>query len=201
MIYGIAWVIWKILRTLSFPLKVQGKENVPAKGACIFASNHLSYLDPMIIGGCFPRRVSYLAKDSLFKNKLFGFFLNGVGAFPVKRDTADIGAIKEALKRLKAGCPLVLFPEGTRLTSQKEIQAGVALIAVKSGVPVVPVYLKGSNQVLPPGAKFLKRCPVSVTFGAPKIYSKEISYPKIAAQIMQEIYGDMHLPFNEREIL
>ena len=188
MIYGIAWVIWEILRTLAFPLKVQGRENVPAQGACIFASNHLSYLDPMIIGGCFSRYISYMAKDSLFKNKVFAFFLKGVGAFPVKRESSDIGAIKEALKRLKAGCPLVLFPEGTRLTSQKEIHPGVAFIAAKSGAPVVPVYIKGSDQVLPPGAKFLRRFPVSVSFGPPKIYSKETSYEEVADRIMKEIY-------------
>ena len=193
MIYGIAWVIWKILRTLSFPVKVQGKENVPAKGVCIFASNHLSYLDPMIIGERFPRYISYMAKDSLFKNKVFAFFLNGVGAFPVKRESSDIGAIKEALKRLRAGSPLVLFPEGTRLTSQKEIHPGIALIAVKSGVPVVPVYLQGSDHVLAPGAQFLKRHPVSVSFGPSKIYSKEISYDEIADQIMKEIYLMKHL--------
>ncbi len=188
MIYGIAWVIWKILRTLSFPLKVQGKGNVPRGGAFILASNHLSYLDPMIIGECFPRYISYMAKESLFKNKLFAFFLNGVGAFPVKRETADIGAIKEALKRLKAGCPLVLFPEGTRLTSRKEIHPGAALIAVKSGVPVVPVYLKGSNRVLAPGAQFLRRSSVSISFGPPKVYSKENSYEEIAHRIMKEIH-------------
>lgn len=187
MIYGIAWILWKIFRTLSFPLKVLGKENVPRKGACIFASNHSSYLDPMIIGGCFPRYISYMAKDSLFKNKLFAFFLNGVGAFPVKRDSADISAIKEALKRLKKGFPLVVFPEGTRLSSQKEIHSGAAFIAAKSGIPVIPVYIKGSDRVRPPGAKFLKRYPVSVSFGLPKIYSKEISYEEIAKQIMQEI--------------
>ena len=189
MIYAIAWIIWKIFRTLSFPVKIQGKENVPAKGACIFASNHLSYLDPMIIGGCFPRYISYMAKASLFKNKVFAFFLKGVGAFPVKRDFADIGAVKEALKRLKAGCPLVLFPEGTRLAAQKQNHPGIAFIAAKSGVPVVPVYLKGSDQVLPAGAKFLRRSPVSVSFGPPKIYSKEISYNEIADQIMKEIYS------------
>lgn len=188
MIYGIAWVLWEIFQTLSFPLKVLGKENVPREGVCIFASNHSSYLDPMIIGGCFPRYISYMAKDSLFKNKLFGFLLNGVGAFPVKRDSADIGAIKEALKRLKKGFPLVVFPEGTRLASQKEVHPGVAFIAAKSGIPVVPVYIKGSDQVLPPGAKFLKRCLVSISFGPPKIYSKENSYEEIADQIMREIH-------------
>ena len=185
--YGIAWVIWKILSGLAFPLKLYGKGNVPSKGVFIFASNHLSYLDPMIIGGCFPRRISYMAKDSLFKNKLFAFFLKKVGAFPVKRESADIAAVKEALKRLKAGCPLVLFPEGTRLSSKKQIHPGVALIAVKSGVPVVPVYLKGSDQVLPPGAKFLRRRPVSIFFGQPKIYSKQISYDEIADQILRKI--------------
>lgn len=189
MIYGIAWVIWNFLRILSFPLQVQGKENVPQKGAVIFASNHLSYLDPMIIGGCFPRYISYMAKDSLFKNKVFAFFLNGVGAFPVKRESADIGAIKEAFARLKSGSPLVLFPEGSRLSSQKETHPGIALIAAKSGVPVVPVYLEGSDRVLPPGAKFLRRRRVSVSFGSPRIYSKETSYEEIADCIMQEIHS------------
>ncbi len=189
MIYTIAWCLWHILRIISFPLKIRGKENTPQQGAFILASNHLSYLDPMTIGGCFPRRISYMAKESLFKNKIFAFILNSVGAFPVKKETGDIGAIKEALKRLKMGCPLVLFPEGTRISTQKQNYPGVAFIAAKSGVPVVPVCIQGSDQVLPSGKKFLRRRPVSVSFGKPQVYAKENSYQEIADCIMKEIHS------------
>ena len=187
MIYPIAWVIWNILRAISFPLKIHGKKNIPKHGAFILASNHLSYADPNIVGGCLARRLSYMAKESLFRNKFFGFILTQVGAFPVKRETGDIGAIKEALKRLKLGCPLLLFPEGTTMSTHKQNYPGVAFIAAKSGVPVVPVYVKGSDQVLPLGRKFFRRRPVSVTFGKSQIYSKESSYQEIADRIMREI--------------
>ena len=194
MIYPIAWVLWNILRAISFPLEVYGKENVPRHGAFILASNHLSYADPNIIGGCLPRRLSYMAKESLFRNNFFGFLLTQVGTLPVKRETGDIGAIKEALKRLKLGCPLVLFPEGTTMSVNKQNYPGVAFIAVKSGVPVVPVYVKGSDQVLPAGTKFFRRRPVSVTFGKPRVYSKENSYQEIADRIMREIQSANPFP-------
>lgn len=189
MIYWIGYVFWKMLGFIFYPISVSGFQNLPQNTSYILASNHLSNMDPMLIGLACRRRISYLAKEELFKNKLFAWLLYHVGAFPVKRDSADIGAIKEALKRLKSGCPLVIFPEGTRqpVAEGNEVQAGISLIAVKSGVPVVPVFIRDSDKVMPKGARFLKRYMVKIIFGEPEQYTKKDSYPQIALKIMGKI--------------
>ena len=112
-----------------------------------------------------------------------------MGAFPVKRDSADTGAIKEALKRLKEGCALILFPEGTRKAGLegKKLHPGIGLIALKGTAPVIPAYIDGSDKVLPPGAKFFKHHPVKIYFGKPLYFSQAESYPEIAQRIMTEI--------------
>src|SRR3989338_365801 len=114
MVYWIAHVLFVIVSKLIFPIKVKGREYIPAQNSFILASNHLSNLDPMILGLASRRRLSYIAKESLFKNKIFGVILHQVGAFPIKREAADFRAIRETLRRLKKGSPIVIFPEGTR---------------------------------------------------------------------------------------
>ena len=187
MIYWIGYLFWKTASWIFFPLTIKGLENIPPQGGCIIAGNHLSYLDPMIIGLCFRRRLSYVARDSLFKNRIFRFFLHGVGALPIRKSSSDVSAIKEILKRLKGGCPVVIFPEGTRLKERKGIHAGVGLIAVKSALPVVPAFIHGSDKVLGPGAKFPRRHSVTVIFGKSKTYTNQTPYPDIARQIIQEV--------------
>ena len=190
MIYWIGYFFWSICSFLFFPIRVIGRENLP-RGACILASNHISNLDPMIIGLVTGRRTSYMAKDSLFK-KGFAWVLYAVGAYPVKRGSADIGSIRESLRRLERGEPLVLFPEGTR---KKKVGAalaphpGISLIAVKSGCLVVPVFIRNSDKVLPPGAKFLRRHALEVIVGQGTIYRKTSSMEDIASQIVKEIYS------------
>lgn len=171
-----------------FPCRVEGLANLP-RGGFIFASNHVSNLDPMLIGISSRRRLSYMAKDSLFKNSFFSWVLHQVGAFPVKRGSADVGAMREALKRLKSGCPVVVFPEGTRRKSeaQAKAHAGIGFLALKSGLPVVPVFIRDADKVLPPGSKFPRRHLIKVRFGAPVTYSKQDPYPLIADQILRQI--------------
>ena len=190
MIYWIAYVITKFVALIFFPRRVIGFENLPKKGGFIVASNHLSYLDPQIIGMCMWRRFSYVAKDSLFKNEFASFILHQVGAFPIKRDTSDFRGIREILRRLKMGCPVVIFPEGTRGVGgrAKKPQQGIGLVAVKSKVPVIPCFVSGSDKVLPPGAKFFKRHLVTVTFGKPMHFSEDQSYSTIASLIVDQIY-------------
>ena len=187
MIYWIGYCFWKFLGIFFYPITLHGAENIPRLGAYIFASNHLSNMDPMLIGLCVRCRLSYFAKDTLFKNKFLSFILFQVGAFPVKRHSADIGAVREALARLKSGCPLVVFPEGSRHIEKKEIQSGIAFIAVKSGVPVIPVFIKGSDKLMGTGTKFLKRQSISIYFGHPRIYTQNEAYPDIAQSIMADI--------------
>ena len=189
MIYWIAYSFLKLLSLIFYPLEVSGREYLPGKGGFILASNHISNMDPFIVGLATKRKLSYMAKDSLFKNKILRVLLKKVEAFPVKRETPDFGALKQTLIRLKGGWPVVLFPEGTRKKSvaKQEIQSGVGFVAVKSAVPVVPVFIEDSDKVLPPGRKILRRHRVKVRFGKPLIFQKGQSYPEVAGQIMKEI--------------
>lgn len=189
MIYWIAHGIVTVLSKILCPVKVIGFENVPSQGNVILASNHVSNLDPMIIGLACSKRLSYVAKESLFKNSVFSFFLHQVGAFPIRRESSDIGAIKEALKRLKQGGRIVIFPSGTRMTkaAENKVQPGIALLAVKSRATVLPTFIQGSDKVLPAGSKCIKPGPITVVFGKPVEYTGMESYQAMADRIMQEI--------------
>lgn len=191
MLYWIGYYFWTALGILFYPRTLHGVENVPRKGPCIIASNHQSNMDPMLLGISFNRPISYFAKEELFKNKFFAWVLYQVGAFPVKRGKGDVGAIKETLKRLKKGSPVVIFPGGTRQLKHDtdQVQEGIALLAVKSGVPVLPTHIKGSDKLLPKGASFLSRQQITITFGEPKVYTKKESYAQIAREIMKDIHN------------
>ena len=190
MIYWIAHALWLIVSKIFFPIKVRGLKNIPSRGGFILASNHLSNLDPMILGLASGRRLNYMAKESLFRNKAFKFILKKVGAYSVKRNAADVRAIKETLKRLERG-GVVIFPEGTRKSGEgsKSIHGGIGLLAVKSGVPVIPVIIRGSDKVMPPGSRFIKYAKVNVRFGRPTRFITQESYQDIAGKIMNDIYS------------
>jgi 1-acyl-sn-glycerol-3-phosphate acyltransferase len=136
-------------------LEVEGWENVPS-GACLFASNHQSMVDPPLIGSCLPREISYIARRSLFYNPLFGAVIRACNSIPVDRGEADVGAIRAALGALADNRGLLIFPEGTRSFDGviKEPKAGAGLLACKSGVPVVPIHIRGARDILPRGAYF-----------------------------------------------
>ena len=189
MFYWFSFYIVKMLGAIFSPRTIIGKENIPQEGAFIVASNHVSNLDPFLIGLSLRRRTSYMAKDILFRNKILKCMLQAVEAFPVRRGSADVWALRETLRRLKRGLPVVMFPEGTRQTSttEKKIQSGIGFLAVKSNAPVVPVHIDGSDKVLPPGAKYPKRHRVTISFGKPLVFSKEQPYSEIVTHVMNEI--------------
>lgn len=189
MFYWTAYYILKFLSKIFLPFRVYGLENIPAQGAFLFTSNHVSNLDPLLLGMSIPRKISYMAKDSLFKNKVLGFILRKGNAFSVKRGTSDIGAMKEALKRLKSGSPLLLFPEGTRTLdiTKRKIQPGVGFLAAKSRAPVVPVKIIGSDKALPAGSKWIKRHPIKIVIGKAITFDNKYSYSQIAFQIIEAV--------------
>ncbi len=190
MIYWIGFFIVKVLEKFYFPTKYVGVGQLPSS-SFILVSNHISNLDPFILGTCRRRRFSFVAKDSLFKNKLGGFIMHEFGAVPIKRDTSDFRAIREILRRVKRGDALVVFPEGTRGAGDraKKVQAGVGLIALKAGVPVVPAFIAGSDKSLAPGSKWFKRHPIKVVFGKPVQFSDSDSYIEVARKIMDQVYN------------
>lgn len=140
--YSVLKFLGKIFCKIVFFVRIEGKENIP-DGAVIIAANHTSVLDAPMILQVTRRPMRTMGKAELFKNKLFGAILRAAGAFPVERGTNDITAIKTALRTLKEGGVFAIFPTGTRVKDGESADAksGVALIALKSGAPVVPVAI------------------------------------------------------------
>lgn len=149
-------------------LFVRGEENVPKHGPVLFVANHVSYLDPPAIGDASPRRVVFMGKKELFDIKPLGWLLRGVDAFPVRRGEADRSAVKNTLAMLRENRAVCIFPEGGRQTSGElgEAEHGAALFALKTGCPVVPVYVEGTNKALDNRGR-LHRARVVVAFGTP----------------------------------
>lgn len=126
-----------------FKVRVEGEENIPLDGGCMICANHISFWDPVMLMVYLTRPVTFMAKAELFKIPVLSSILKAVKAFPVKRGTGDIGAVKAALKALKEENVLGIFPTGTRekKADKLEVKAGIALIAAKAGTKVVPVYI------------------------------------------------------------
>lgn len=157
------------------------------------ACNHVSYLDPIVFGCACPRFLSFMARDTLFKGRYFGWLLMRVRAFPLRRNAADFGAMKEALRRLRQGEGLLLFPEGTRTVGGKlgRGQAGVGFLARKSGVPVVPAFVRGTDIALSKADKKLRRASITVWFGEPLAISAASgeSDEEFAGRVMDRVMG------------
>ena len=188
--YSIFRAICALVIMTLFRLKATGKENIPKKGGFLIASNHASYLDPVAIGVACPRRLHYMARHDLFKNALFARILKYSCAFPVKRKSADSGALKEAMRRLKNGEGLLVFPEGGRQTDVhlSAPEAGVGFLAAKSGVPVIPAFISGTDRAWPRNAKFIKVATnISVHFGKQIYIEGRMPYQDIARKIMENI--------------
>jgi len=189
MVYLISRALAVLLAKILFRIKVRGKKNIPQKGSFILASNHLSYLDPGLVGVACPRKLNYMARHDLFSNPLFSWWLYKVGVFPVKRESIDSSALKEAIRYLKNGNPLLVFPEGTRGTegSFLEPQPGIGFLATKADVPVIPAFVKGSSRALAKGAKFIRLHKISVYFGQQIFIERRMPYQEIAQKIMESI--------------
>jgi len=130
-----------------------------------------------------------MAKEELFRGTLIFSFLSRVGAFPVKRDSADLCALKEAMNRVKKGGALVLFTEGSRRfdNGSAEPYPGIGFLVAKLNVPVIPAFIKGTQIALPKGAKFIKPTKISVHFGREILIERRMPYQDIAGFIMENI--------------
>jgi 1-acyl-sn-glycerol-3-phosphate acyltransferase len=172
-----------------FRFQAIGTEYIPKSGAFLLACNHTSLLDPLFLGAASSRRLNYMAKEELFNNFLLSFCLRKLGVFPVKRNSHDVGAVREALRRLKAGKPLLVFPEGQRSRNGdiSEVQPGIAMLALHASVPVLPAFIKGSKEALARGSRFVRPKKVKVYFGKPFYINKTQSYHEIAKYIRMKI--------------
>lgn len=164
-LYAFAKVTLTALFRSVWRLRVEGTEHMPMDEPLILACNHVSYLDPPLLGCASPRTVKYMAKSELFRIPLLGPLITALHAFPVERGKGDVAAIRTAVKELERGGCVGIFPEGTRVKEGEERppQAGVAFLAYLARARVVPAAITNSNQ-----AKRL--APITVRFGRPMAF-------------------------------
>jgi 1-acyl-sn-glycerol-3-phosphate acyltransferase len=197
MLYALLKPLIRLFFRLFCRLETRGREHVPPSGAALLVSNHLSVLDPPLIGVAAPRPLTFLAKAELFEIPLFGRLIRAVNARPVRREGGDAAALRAALRILENGGALLMFPEGTRREEGAlgPPRGGAGMLAALSGVPVVPVYVSGSGHAWPRGRRFPRPGKVTVTFGAPLSFArgagagKKERYEMIGREMMAAIAG------------
>ena len=175
-------------------MTVEGRENVPSEGIFILAPTHRSILDTPIASGVTRRRMRFMGADKYWKNNAFGRLLTALGGFPVSRGTADREALKRSIAVLQGGEPLVLFPEGERKVGPivQPLFDGATYIAVKAGVPIIPVGIGGSERAMPKGAKFIRPRKLYVVVGKPIQAATHAKSPKDQRDAARQLTIDLH---------
>jgi 1-acyl-sn-glycerol-3-phosphate acyltransferase len=200
VLFGLIWFFFKIL----FRYKAFNKEQlekIPAEKGFIFAGNHSSYLDPVFVMAVMrPRAIRYISKEEfLLINPALTRVAAWCGVFPVKRNTADMSAVKRAVRMLKRGELVGIFPEGTRMRfagQESTYHEGIALIAQLAKVPVVPLYIDGAGRICPEGKRLFRLPKVTVRFGEPLSLEdsqfidleKDERYKAFTEEVMRRVY-------------
>jgi len=184
--YRFFWLFTWPFISLLYPRKTVGRENIP-EGPALVCANHSSGVDPFLMayGAGVGRQIHFMAKAELFRIPVIAPILRSIGTFPVDR-AGGAGAIKEAMKYLKAGKKVGIFPEGTRFSAEGESEAkiGAVRLATKMGVPVVPVYIPRKKQ------KFRRQ---RIVFGEPYMIEVDrktatsADYETLAGEMMEKI--------------
>src|SRR6266478_6208143 len=161
--------VWWFCRIL-FKVEFRGVDNIPRDGACIITPNHVTYADPIWITIPMPRRIFYMAWDKPFRIPVLGLMMRMFGAFPVNLDVAaDASAQREAIELLQKGRVLVMFPEGGRTRTGKlmPFKMGAFRLALAHGVPIVPVSIRGADEIWPVGRMLPRPGHLTITYHPP----------------------------------
>lgn len=200
MVYSIACRVLQLSISLGNNLRIYNRHFEPTEGSAIYICNHQSFLDPVMMGMALKRPMNFMARDSLFRIPLLGRFIKKVYSFPVRRGTADLGAMKEAMRRLKSGGQLAVFAEGTRTDDGhiKPFLPGVAMLAQRAARWTIPVLIDGAYEAWPRSQKFPGRGNINVIYGRP-IPQKETrkydsgDFVEHMRQILIEMQNDIRL--------
>ncbi|GEM_PF-620558 len=169
-------LIGRPLFRLLFSVEYYGVENIPGEGAVILAGNHPSYLDPVLVGLPVERTIYFMAWDALFKVPLLGWFIRKLGAFPVDiRKGKGESAYREAVRVLREGLALGIFPEGQRSEQgpMGELRTGVARMAIETGATIVPITIGGASRAWPKWRLLPKPAKIIVRYHAPIVIAEE----------------------------
>ena len=189
MISGIAMLFWR--------LRVLHKERWPTEGGGLLCANHQSFLDPPLIGSSCPKRMNFLARKTLFDHPVLGWVIGWLDAIPLERDGLGIGGLKEALRRLKGGELVLIFPEGTRSRDGElqPLQPGFCALARRGKVPILPVAIDGPYHVWPRHQKLPGLAPITIVVGEPiSLETIEVSTDK---ELVERVASGIRAAFEE----
>lgn len=195
--YRISSGIFRGLLRLFCRFEAHGLEQVPRTGGCILVANHVSFLDPPVLGCAIRHRtLHFMARASLFRFPVLGSWLREVGVIPLRPEGGDVGALRTGVRVLRAGGALGLFPEGTRSPDGRlhAAKGGVGFLVAHGKVPVVPAYISGSYRAWPRGRRLPRPAKITVTYGPPIPYERirewktgDDAYHRIADHVMEAI--------------
>ncbi len=174
--YSLLYVLSRLFGVLFYRLRLAGQENEPLTGGGLVCANHQSFLDPILVGITFRRRLNFLARETLFKVPLFGTLIRFLDAIPLDLNGSGLGGLKETLRRLKDEEFVLIFPEGTRTRDGEmlPLKPGFCGVARRGKVPLIPVGIDGAYQAWPRHAKLPRLGRISIVMGVP-ISPEEVS--------------------------
>jgi 1-acyl-sn-glycerol-3-phosphate acyltransferase len=197
---------------LMFQTRAYNHNKIPRKGGFLLLCNHQSFLDPMLTAIPVTRQCCFAARDTLFKPSALAWLIRSFNAIPIKRDRANLTAMRLCIDRLKAGYGLILYPEATRTKDGRiaEIKPGFGLIAKRANVPVIPAVIDGAFECWPRHKKFFSAGKVFVAYGK-SIPPEKIAelgdkqFAKLLTKILREMQTELRLrvgrePFNYQDI-
>src|SRR4051812_2893698 len=193
-VFWLTCAILKPFLRLYFRMSIVGREHIPKEGGVILAANHRSFLDPFAIGAWLGRPVFFVAKKELFDRRFAGWFLNCLGAFPIRRGESDEESVETAKQILARGDALVIFPEGTRhrTGSLGRAKRGVGRLALESGAPVIPVAIHGSDRAR--RGWLIRPVKVKVRYGRPLTFPRADNASKsLATEVTARIWPCVEL--------
>lgn len=187
--YAILQQVARVLFVTLFRIRVFGREHLPRTGGVLVVSNHQSYLDPVLAAVGMPRPFNPMARASLFRFAPFAWLIRSLYAFPVQRTSADLRAIREALRRLKGGAVVLMFPEGTRTRDGGigRLQSGPVMLAERARVPILPVVIDGAFEAWPRSRPVPWVHPIRVAYGRP-VWPEEMAgkEPEVVVDRLRE---------------
>jgi cytidylate kinase len=201
-------VLYRFVRTVVYlfartywRLSVDGAENLPTTGPFVIAPVHRSNVDFALVAAITSRRLRFMGKDSLWKTRPGARFLSALGAFPVHRGTADRDALRRCIEVIEGGEPLVVFPEGTRQSGPtvQELFEGAAYIATRTGAPIVPVGIGGSEKAMPRGSKLIYPTHIAIVIGkpiAPPPAGQRRGSRRAMRELTDRLYDDLQVVFD-----
>lgn len=196
MFYKFVRFFGRFIVKILFFLGVHGDVNIPQKGGAILCANHRSFWDAVFIAVALKRPLAFIGKEELFKNKLFSLVLHHLHCYPVKRGGGDIAVVKTALKLLKQGELLVIFPEGQRIKPgmKPELKPGAFRLAAMMGVPIVPIGIRGEIRAFHKMSIEVGEATLTEVYKGERL-SEEV-YVKETEKLMHHVYklaGTEHL--------